>query len=68
MNHYNYNLLWKKLIDLNMSKKDLSELAGISGSTLARMKNNRPVSLDVIIKICTVLNCKMEDIVILTDF
>lgn len=63
---YNYNLLWKKLIDLNMNKKSLAEQAQISNATLARMKNNKPVSLDVLARICAVLNCKIDDIVIIT--
>lgn len=63
---YNYNLLWKKLIDLNMSKKSLAEQAQISNATLARMKNNKPVSLDVLSRICAVLKCKIDDIVIIT--
>ena len=61
---YNYNPLWKRLIDMNMSKKQLAKLTGISGSTLARMKNNKPVSLEVILKICDVLHCPLEAIVI----
>ncbi|MGN1193481.1 MAG: helix-turn-helix domain-containing protein [Dorea sp.] len=64
---YNYNLLWKKLIDLNMNKKSLAEQAQISNATLARMKNNKPVSLDVLARICAVLNCKIDDIITIAD-
>lgn len=63
MTTYNYNPLWKRLIDMNMSKKQLAELTGISGSTLARMKNNKPVSMNILSTICRQLNCKVEDIV-----
>ncbi|SEW20147.1 helix-turn-helix domain-containing protein [[Clostridium] fimetarium] len=60
---YNYNKLWKMLIDKNMSKKELSEQSGVSGATLARMKNNRPVTMNVLVKLCGVLNCRIDDIV-----
>ena len=33
----NYNKLWKKLIDLNMSKKQLREKSGITKNSLAKM-------------------------------
>ena len=32
----NYNKLWKLLIDKNMNKKDLRELAQISTGTMAK--------------------------------
>ena len=33
----NYNKLWKLLIDRNMMKKDLIQLAGISTNAMAKM-------------------------------
>lgn len=33
----NYNKLWKKLIDLNMSKTQLREKAGITTNAMAKM-------------------------------
>ena len=57
-----YNKLWKLLIDLNMKKKDLKEAAGIGSTTLTKLNNNQPVSMDVMIKICEVLHCNIGDI------
>jgi putative transcriptional regulator len=34
----NYNKLWKLLIDKNLTKKQLSEAAGLSSSTMAKLK------------------------------
>lgn len=59
----NYNKLWKLLIDRNMKKKDLTALAGISTNAMAKMGKGQNVSTEVLAKICTVLNCKIEDIV-----
>jgi len=60
---YNYKELWKMLIDKNMSKKELSELSGVSGATLARMKHNKQVTVDILVKICDILKCGIDDIV-----
>ena len=56
--------LFKLLIDREMKIKDLAEKAGISQATLAKMKKDgASVSSDVLVKICTALNCKMDDII-----
>ena len=57
-----YKKLWKLLIDRDMKKKDLRERTKISSSTIAKMTKNEPVSTDVLIKICAVLNCDVGDI------
>lgn len=57
-----YNRLWKKLIDLNMSKTQLREKSGITTNALAKMGKNENVSTEVICKICDALNCQVEDI------
>ena len=64
----NYNKLWKMLIDRNMMKKDLIQMAGISTNAMAKMGKGGDVSTQVLRKICTVLDCKIEDIVeVITD-
>ncbi len=58
-----YKKLFKLLIDKEMKIKDLAEKAGISQATLAKMKKDGvTVSSDVLVKICTALECKMDDI------
>lgn len=63
----NYNKLWKLLIDLNMSKTQLRERAGISTNVLAKMGKNENVSTEALCKICEVLNCQIEDIMELVE-
>ena len=54
----------KMLIDREMKSKDLAAKAGISPATLAKMKKDgATVSSDVLVKICTALECTMDDIV-----
>lgn len=57
-----YNKLWKKLIDLNMTKTDLRQQAELSTATLAKLGKDQQVSMDVLIKICRVLNCNISEI------
>ena len=57
-----YNRLWKLLIDKNMKKSDLRKIAGVSSSSLAKLSKGENVTTDVILKICDVLNCNVQDI------
>lgn len=58
-----YKKLFKLLIDRDIKKKELAERAGISVSTITKMgKDGAVVSSDVLVKICTALECNIEDI------
>ena len=58
-----YKKLWKLLIDKDMTKMDLRQATGVSTATIARMSKDAPVSMEVLMKICKVLNCNMGDVV-----
>ena len=59
-----YKKLFKLLIDREMKKKDLAEAAGISIATITKMgKDGAVVSSDILVKICTALDCTIDDIV-----
>ena len=59
-----YKKLFKILIDREMKSKELAKLANVSPATIAKMKKDGAVvSSDVLLKICTALNCTMDDIV-----
>lgn len=58
----NYNNLWKLLIDKDLKRTDLINLANISSNVLARMGKNEPVSLESLEKICITLDCSIQDI------
>ena len=57
-----YNKLWKLLIDKNMKKKELGEAAGISNSLIAKLGKNENVTVDVLVRICSALDCEIGDI------
>ena len=58
-----YKKLFKLLIDREMKSQELAEKAGISQATLVKMKKDgATVSSDVLVKICTALDCKLDEI------
>ena len=57
-----YKKLWKMLIDKDMKKKDLCAKAGISTASVTKMGRNGHVSTEILLKICTALDCQIENI------
>lgn len=57
-----YKKLWKLLIDRDMKKKDLCDLAGVSHASVAKLGKNENVTTDVLLKICSALHCDIGDI------
>ena len=57
-----YNKLWKLLIDKNMKKMELLEAVEMSPNTLAKLRRNEDVSMDVLKRICEYLECDIGDI------
>ena len=57
-----YKILWKLLIDKDMKKKDLCAKAGISSASVTKMGKNGHVTTEVLAKICTALDCTINDI------
>ncbi len=59
---YSYNKLWKLMIDKNINKTALRREAGITSNAMAKMGKNQPVSVEVLAKICRVLDCSVDEI------
>lgn len=57
-----YKKLWKLLIDRDLKKKDLMEMADISNYTLARLNKCENISTETVAKICKALDCGFDDI------
>ena len=60
---FNYNKLWKILIDRKMLKKDLMQMTDITSTTIAKMGKGQAVSLEVLGRICKALDVNIGDIV-----
>jgi DNA-binding Xre family transcriptional regulator len=58
-----YKRLWKLIIDKDMTNTQVRRLASISPATFTKLKKNETVSMEVLMKLCMILDCKIEDIV-----
>lgn len=57
-----YKKLWKLLIDKDLKKKDLCQIAGISTYTVSKLNRGENITTDVLGRICKALDCNIEDI------
>lgn len=58
-----YNKLWKLMIDKGINKTQLREMTGITTNILAKLGKNESVQVEILAKICDVLECDLNDIV-----
>ena len=59
---FSYKPLWKLLIDREMSNKDLLDITHISKSTLQKLKSEKNVNTEILLRICEGLNCDISEI------
>lgn len=60
---FSYKPLWKKLIDNEMTKKELMQATGISKSTMDKMGRSEHVSLEIISRLCCYFSCPIEEVI-----
>ena len=58
-----YDKLWHLLIDRHMSKTQLVKEAKITTNAMAHLGKNEDVRVEVLVKICSALNCILDDII-----
>ena len=64
---FNYDPLWKLLIDKHMTKTQMRKAAGISTNILAKMGKGELVATNSLAKIATALECTLNDIVDISE-
>ena len=57
-----YKKLWKLLIDRGLQKKDLQTECDISSASVAKLGKDANVTTDLLMNICTGLDCNLNDI------
>jgi DNA-binding Xre family transcriptional regulator len=58
-----YEKLWKKVKRKKLKKQDFQNALGMSSSTVAKLTNNKPVTMEVLERICKEFDCNIGDIV-----
>lgn len=61
-----YEPFYKTLKEKKISTYKLINEYGISRSLLDRLKHNRPISTVTLDDLCTILQCKVEEILVFT--
>ena len=59
----NYNKLWDTLADRGMTKYTLIKYFDLSPRLISKFQHNEPINTTTIEKLCSILQCKVEDIV-----
>lgn len=57
-----YNKFWKLMIERGINKSELRPLTEIRTNTLAKLSKNQQVSMEVLMKKCSKLDCDISDI------
>ncbi len=62
-----YKKLWHMLLDKDMKKKDLQELAELTPYAMNKLSRDEDVTTETLGKICKALQCTTDDIMEFTD-
>lgn len=62
-----YKKLWHMLLDKDMKKKDLQELAELTPYAMNKLSRDEDVTTEILGKICKALQCTTDDIMEFTD-
>lgn len=60
---FNYDKLWKLLIDKKINKAELARRTGIGPNTMARLSKGQGVQMNMLAKICEELDYNIGDII-----
>jgi len=58
-----YKKLWMLIIEKDLKKSQVRQMAKVSASTFSKMSKNEYVALDVLVRLCIALDCELSDIV-----
>ena len=56
-----YNKLWQLMKDNRMKKSELAAAASISQYSMTKLNQNKPVAMEVMIRLCKVFHCDIGD-------
>ena len=59
----NYDKLWGILNERGLMKTELIREAKISTNAMAKLGRNEDVRVEILVKICKALDCKIDDVI-----
>ena len=57
-----YVKLWKLMKNNKMKKSELAEAAWLSSYVMTKLNNDRPVSMEVMLRLCKIFHCDRGDV------
>ena len=57
-----YNKLWQLMKDNRMKKSELAAAASISQYSMTKLNQNKPVSMEVMLRLCKIFHCDIGDL------
>ena len=60
---FSYKPLLKTMVEKEINKTELGQMLNSSKATIAKISKNEYVSMEILDKICTLLNCRIEDVI-----
>ena len=57
-----YDRLWQTMMQRGVSQYDLYTHYNVNRSQLNRLRHNENVEINTIVKLCNILQCRVEDI------
>lgn len=60
---FEYKPLFKTMIDREVTREELKKELQLSSATMAKLTKGEYVSMAVLDKLCSYLNCEIEDII-----
>lgn len=60
---FSYKPLFKTMIDKNVTREQLKIDLKLSPTTMAKLSKGENISLTVLDKMCTYLDCQIEDVI-----
>ncbi len=63
----NYDKLWNLVKKNKMKKSDLAKAAKISEYAMSKINKNKPVQMEVMLRLCKVFHCDIGDLMEVTE-
>lgn len=62
-----YDKLWKLMKNNKMKKSELAQAAELSSYVMTKLNNDRPVSMEVMLRLCKIFHCDIGDVMKVTE-
>ena len=62
-----YDKFWKLMKNNKMKKSELAQAAELSSYVMTKLNNDRPVSMEVMLRLCKIFHCDIGDVMEVTE-